>query len=388
MIVDDAGHPDRRDKADSTDLGEPGPSGNDAAIPPAFRLSTYRFPLPSKLIAQRPAARRDESRLLALNRKTGSVSHHRFKDLPSLLQPSDVLVINETRVMPALLLGRKPSGGKVELLVLDPAPMPDGDCPHEAAVRVCMYRSSKPLRRDAIIEVPGGTTLFVEETVAPGRVKVRFPVSEIDFPGFLGTYGKTPLPPYIDPKDRDVNADRIRYQTVYSRVAGSVAAPTAGLHFTDEVLAELEKRGIGIARILLHVGPGTFVPVRTEDIRLHAMESECYEIPDEAADFIHKARSERRRIIAVGTTSVRALESAAAPDGSIRSGKSTTRLFITPGVKFKIVEGMVTNFHLPGSTLLMLVCAFGGTVPVLAAYETAVEMSYRFYSFGDSCLII
>ncbi len=388
MIVDDTGHPDRCDEADSTDQCAPGPSGNDSAIPPAFRLSTYQFPLPPELIAQRPAARRDESRLLALNRKTGSVSHHRFKDLPSLLQPSDVLVINETKVMPALLLGQKPSGGKVELLVLDPAPMLDGDCAHDPAVRVCMYRSSKRLRRGATIEIPSHTTLFVEDTIAPGRVKVRFPVSEKDFPGFLDTYGKTPLPPYIDPKDRDGRADRIRYQTVYSRVAGSVAAPTAGLHFTDEVLAQLEDRGIGIARILLHVGPGTFVPVRTEDIRLHSMESERYEIPEEAAEFLRKASAEKRRIIAVGTTSVRALESAAAPDGSIHGGKSTTRLFITPGVKFKVVEGMVTNFHLPGSTLLMLVCAFGGIEPVLAAYETAVEMAYRFYSFGDSCLII
>jgi S-adenosylmethionine:tRNA ribosyltransferase-isomerase len=388
MIVEDAGRPDRRDEAESTVLSPQSPSKDDAAIPPAFRLSTYQFPLPPELIAQRPAARRDESRLLALDRKTGGISHHRFKDLPSLLQPSDVLVINETKVMPALLLGRKPSGGKVELLVLGPAPILDGESSYDPAVRVCMYRSSKRLRRGATIEIPGGTTLLVEETVAPGRVRVRFPVSERDFPGFLDMYGKTPLPPYIEAKDRDVHADRIRYQTVYSRVAGSVAAPTAGLHFTDEVLAELEERGIDITRILLHVGPGTFVPVRTEDIRLHTMESECYEIPEEAANFLCKARSEKRRIIAVGTTSVRALESAAMPDGSIRSGKDTTRLFITPGAKFKVVEGMVTNFHLPGSTLLMLVCAFGGIEPVLAAYEKAVAMSYRFYSFGDSCLII
>lgn len=387
MTAHEQGHP-AQDCAAAPDGHAVTAAGNDARIPPHFRLSTYQFPLPPELIAQQPADRRDESRLLLLSRKTGSVSHHRFKDLPSLLRPSDVLVINETKVMPALLLGRKPSGGKVELLVLDPARMPAEDCLEAQAVRVCLYRSSKRLRKGSYVEIGCGETLTVENEVAPGRVTVRFPASERDFPVFLHRFGKTPLPPYINAEDRDVKADRIRYQTIYSRVAGSVAAPTAGLHFTDELLDRLAELGIGIARILLHVGPGTFVPVRTEDIRLHAMESECYEISPEAAEFIRVSRAAKRRIIAVGTTSVRALESAADREGNVRAGRNRTNLFIMPGGKFNVVEGMVTNFHLPGSTLLMLVCALGGIEPVLAAYRTAVEERYRFYSFGDSCLII
>lgn len=382
MILDDAGRPASVNECPQ-DLTE-----YDAPIPFAFRLSTYRFSLPPELIAQQPAARRDESRLMVLNRRTGSLGHRSFKDLPSLLRPSDVLVINETRVMPALLKGRKPSGGKVELLVLDPAPMQYENGSEAPAVRVCLYKSAKRLRKGTPIELKYGTSLTVEDCPAPGRVKVGFPVSERDFQGFLDGHGETPLPPYINSGDRDAHADRIRYQTVYSRVAGSVAAPTAGLHFTGELLERLEELGIGMARILLHVGPGTFVPVRAEDIRRHSMESECYEISCETAEFLRTAREEKRRIIAVGTTSVRALESAASADGIIRAGKNRTSLFITPGGEFKVVEGMVTNFHLPGSTLLMLVCAFGGIEPVLAAYRTAVKERYRFYSFGDSCLLL
>lgn len=388
MIVDEHDHPSPGPSLTTAEETAAETAKKKMQIPPVFRLSTYQFPLPLELIAQEPAARRDESRLLALNRRDGSIGHYWFKDLPSLLDPSDVLVINETKVMPALMYGRKASGGKVELLILEPAPMFEESLPDAQAVRLCLYRSSKRLRKGSTVEIASGIELTVADEISPGRVKMRFPVSERQFPDFLERHGKTPLPPYIDARDRDAQRDKIRYQTVYSRIAGSVAAPTAGLHFTDEVLAELSDRGIGMTRILLHVGPGTFVPVRSEDIRLHTMESECYEISVTAAEFLQTCQREKRRIIAVGTTSVRALESAASPDGTIRAGKSRTNLFITPGNKFNIVEGMVTNFHLPGSTLLMLVCAFGGIEPVLAAYRSAIETRYRFYSFGDCCLII
>jgi len=356
-------------------------------IPQIFRLSCYQYELPPELIAQDPAPIRDRSRLLVMERATGRVSHHCFSDLSSLLSPSDVLVLNETKVVPAKLTGHKLTGGRVELLVLEPAGA-IGTGNEALAVRVCMFRSSKPVTPGARIVLTENVTLTVLETVAPGRILVTFPVSEKHLPDFLELYGTPPLPPYVRSACRNRGRDRERYQTVYSKIAGSVAAPTAGLHFTPELLKEIERKGVIIARILLHVGPGTFTPVRDEDVRRHKMESEFYEIGQETAGVLNEARQEHRRIIAVGTTTVRALETALNSDGIFSAGRGRTELFITPGYAFRAIQGLVTNFHLPKTTLLMLACAFGGSDLVLGAYGEAVRERYRFYSFGDSCLII
>ncbi len=374
--------PDERQRKRSS------PVQPDSSIPEVFQLGTYTYELPPELIAQEPARVRDQSRLLALYRNTGEIRHHRFRDLPSLLLPSDLLVINETRVTPAFLIGHKRTGGRVELLVLDPARTGADVGLESSAIRTCLVRTSKRLRKGTAIQLESGAEITVEETVGPGRVLVRFPVPDAQFLSFLDHCGQPPLPPYIRGEGRMKGDDRERYQTIYAKVAGSVAAPTAGLHFTEELLEELDKKGITIARIHLQVGPGTFIPVREEDIRLHRMESEFYEISEDAADSIAEACRGGRRIIAVGTTTVRALESAAAAEGGVRPGKGETRLFIVPGYSFKVVRGLVTNFHLPGSTLLMLVSALGGTNRVRNAYRAAVNEKYHFYSYGDACLVL
>jgi S-adenosylmethionine:tRNA ribosyltransferase-isomerase len=358
-------------------------------IPRACRLATYQYHLPPELIAQEPAPDRDGSRLLVIHRTSGETSDHTFRDLPSLLKPSDLLVFNETRVVPARLRGAKPTGGAVELLVLAPAFSGEpGASADRGAVRTCLVRSSKRLRTGATILIENAQELVVEEIPAPGRAVIRFPVPEHALLEFLNRYGEPPLPPYIRPVGRDMAGDRLRYQTVYAKAPGSVAAPTAGLHFTRELLGQLAAGGMDFARVVLHVGPGTFTPVRHEDIRGHAMETESYEIPETAAEKIANALAENRRVIAVGTTSVRALESAAGENGVPRPGRGRTALFITPGYRFRTVQGLITNFHLPGSTLLMMVAALGGTDVILMAYEKAVRDGFRFYSFGDACLLI
>ncbi|MBI5252017.1 MAG: tRNA preQ1(34) S-adenosylmethionine ribosyltransferase-isomerase QueA [Desulfomonile tiedjei] len=356
-------------------------------IPEQYRLSTYTYDLPRELIAQRPAEIRDQSRLLVLNRRTGELLHRVFRDLPELLRPSDILVINQTKVIPASLICRKPSGGRVELLVVDPAAGdPDKDAP---ASRVCLVKSSKPLRPGTRISMEDGPELLCKEFVAPGRVRMLFPETTEDrFLAFLERHGRPPLPAYIGADSRDQDLDRRRYQTIYGRVAGSVAAPTAGLHFTDKLIEELEEIGITIARIVLHVGPGTFMPVRTQDVRLHSIEAEYFDISEHTAACVSRGHKEGRRVIAVGTTSTRALETATSETGDVRGQRGKTDLFIIPGYRFKIVRGIVTNFHLPESTLLMLTCALGGTQRVMTAYHTAVNQRYRFYSYGDACLII
>jgi S-adenosylmethionine:tRNA ribosyltransferase-isomerase len=250
-----------------------------------------------------------------------------------------------------------------------------------------MVKTSKRLRPGDIVTLDDGSHLRAGETVGPGRVRITFPVPDNGLVRFLKTHGQPPLPPYIKAHGANRDQDRDRYQTIYSRVPGSVAAPTAGLHFTEDLLGKLAAKGVETARITLHVGPGTFTPVRHEDVRLHAMESESYEISPQAAEAINRARQEQRRIIAVGTTTVRALESAASPEGEVRPGAAATNLFIIPGYCFKIVHNMITNFHLPGSTLLMLVCALGGTKAILGAYQDAINRKYLFYSYGDACLI-
>lgn len=360
----------------------------DEEIPEFFRLSRYDYHLPSHLIAQEPAESRDGSRLLHVQRSSGKVSHHRFRDLVSFLQPTDVLVLNETRVTPALLTGRKESGGRVELLTLDPAEQREDATHADHAERICVVKTSKALRPGMAILLSSGHELKVIETVAPGRARVSFPVPESRLIPFLEAFGAPPLPPYIR-KLRDPSTDdRASYQTVYAKVDGSVAAPTAGLHFTDELLDELETSGVETQKILLHVGPGTFTPVRSEDIRLHSMEQESFEISAQTADAVNRALRDRRRVIAVGTTSIRALESAWSEGGGLRPGAGRTSLFIKPGFRFNVVSGVVTNFHLPKSTLLMLVCAFAGVDLVMSAYAEAVAREYRFYSYGDASIWI
>ncbi|MCL5125454.1 MAG: tRNA preQ1(34) S-adenosylmethionine ribosyltransferase-isomerase QueA [Deltaproteobacteria bacterium] len=358
-------------------------------IPLEFLLSTYSYHLPPELIAHTPVENRDQSKLLRIDRNSGELNHFRFFQLPELLSEGDVLVINETKVMPASLKGRKLTGGTVALLVIDPGSLSDPpDDPLGPAYRSCIFKASGKLQAGSVIEIRDGIRLVFEKHISPGKGLVRFPVSEADFPNFLEAYGSPPLPPYIK-QDRDSKTnDKQRYQTVYSKVPGSVAAPTAGLHFTDHTIETLEKRGIAIERITLHVGPGTFTPIRTKDVRLHKMETETYHISDATGAFLEKCIQSKRRIIAVGSTCLRALEAAYEVDKGFSTGNAGTNLFILPGYKFKVVSGMVTNFHLPGSTLLTLICALAGIQSIFRAYETAILNNYRFYSYGDACLIL
>ncbi len=353
-----------------------------------FSLSAFHYELPSELIAQEPAATRDQSRLLVVDKNRGIISHHFFCDLPNFLKDSDILVLNETHVVPALLIGRKSSGGSVELLVLDPVPQEGTSSESQIVVRECLIKSSKPLKSGTKIIMNDGAELVTERPVSPGRARVVFPSQEKAFMAFLSRYGSMPLPPYIKRTNRREQRDRERYQTVYAKTSGSVAAPTAGLHFSHQLLRNLQDRGVTLAHVVLHVGPGTFIPVREKDIRHHKMEREHFFIPPETADLIGKAISEDRRIVAVGTTTVRALESAADENNIVKTGYGSTNLFIFPGYHFKIVQGLITNFHLPGSTLLMLVCAFGSYDLVMRAYGEALAAGYQWYSYGDASLII
>ncbi len=358
-------------------------------IPREFLLSTYSYNLAPELIAHSPVARRDQSKLLFIDRNTGELDHRSFFELPHLLKDGDVLVINETQVIPAALRGRKATGGSVQILVLDPASVehPPDDL-LASAHRLCLFKASGRIRSGSVIKLNDCVELVFEKSVSPGKALLKFPVTELDFLDFLMKFGSPPLPPYIkqDPSLKE-NTKR-RYQTVYARVPGSIAAPTAGLHFTDQTIFALEKMGVKILRITLHVGPGTFIPIRSRDIRLHKMEPESYCIPDSTAASLYECLKTQRRIIAVGSTCLRALEASYRPDKGFTRGWQTTDLFISPGYKFKVVKGMVTNFHLPESTLLTLVCAFAGVKTILNAYKVAISNNYRFYSYGDSCLIL
>lgn len=341
-----------------------------------MRLSDFDFYLPDELIAQTPVEPRDRSRLLVLFRETGATKHGTFRDLADYLNAGDVLVLNDTRVIPARLMGVKAgTGGQVELLLLKRLGIDRWET---------LVRPGRRVHEGTEIVFGNGELVAVgeESTETGGRVmRFRFDGA---FEEVLDRLGKMPLPPYITASLDDPE----RYQTVYSRVRGSAAAPTAGLHFTKEFLEELQTRGIKIAYITLHVGLGTFRPVQTEDIRKHRMHSEYYEISEEAARTVNDARREGRRIVAVGTTCVRTLESVADPSGFIEPRAGWTDIFIYPGYRFRAVDAMVTNFHLPKSSLVMLVSAFAGRENVLAAYREAVDERYRFFSFGDAMLII
>jgi len=339
----------------------------------------FDYSLPAELIAQEPAEPRDASRLLVLDRERGAWEDRVFRDLPSLLRPGDCLVANRSRVIPARLLGiAVEGGGPVELLLLRPV----SEERWEALVQ-----PGRRCRVGARVELAGGAARarIVGEAASGARVV------EIDGPWavreLLERHGLPPLPPYIERHDAPKPEDRERYQTVYARDEGSVAAPTAGLHFTPELLARLAERGVAAHFLTLHVGPGTFRPLRAAQVDEHRMEAEPIEIPEETARAVHEAKREGRRVVAVGTTTTRALEWAAGEDGCLREGPGAADLFIRPGHPFRVVDALITNFHLPRSTLLVLVAALAGRELILDAYRHAVAARYRFYSYGDAMLI-
>jgi S-adenosylmethionine:tRNA ribosyltransferase-isomerase len=324
---------------------------------------------------------RGASRLLLLPRGGGPSRHLRFDDLPDLLAPGDLLVLNDSRVIPARLLGQKSSGGRVEVLLVEPSA---GVAPGEAARWLAMAQASKPIRVGTSIDFEG-LGAEVVRVAGEGFYEVRFDRDETGLAQALERVGRVPLPPYI--RRAPVAADRERYQTVVAREPGSVAAPTAGLHFTPEMLARLESRGVVRATVTLHVGPGTFLPVRASRLEDHRMHAERYEVSEETCRAFDAARHRGGRVVAVGTTAVRTLESACTTRG-LNAGPGRTDIFIRPGHAFRAVDGLLTNFHLPKSTLLALVCAFGGTDRVLPAYRDAVAARYRFFSYGDAMAIL
>ena len=336
--------------------------------------SDFWFDLPEELIAQTPLEKRDESRLLHLDRKTGKIEHRHFYNLPEYLHPGDCLVMNDSRVLPARLIGTRPSGGSVELLLLRDL----GENRWE-----CLSRPGRKTRPGQEILFGDGELRAIVESVTEGGNRiVRFEYQGI-FLEILEKLGRMPLPPYIKAELQDPE----RYQTVYSRELGSAAAPTAGLHFTPELLEEIRQKGVELAWITLHVGLGTFRPVKEEKIEDHEMHSEFCIIPAETAAVINRTKKNGGRVIAVGTTSCRTLESFAKDDGTLEESSGWTDIFIYPGYQFKCIDALVTNFHLPESTLIMLVSALAGRENVLNAYQQAVENRYRFFSFGDATLI-
>ncbi len=365
-----------------------------------MRTADFDYLLPPDRIAAVPARERDESRLLVMPRGGGSPSKHgHFGDLAEHLPARSLLVLNDTRVLAARLQARKPTGGVVELLLtrgLSTAPA-GGSGFDETWEALGRGLGNAPVGFALEVDVPPGgprVTASIVGRGGEGRFVVRLEGREApSLVSVLDAIGEVPLPPYIEAARRDAGRgagvdDRDRYQTVYATAPGAVAAPTAGLHFTEARLADLRARGHELAKVTLHVGPGTFRPVKTDDPRAHRMDEERYAIPVETADAVARARDEGRAIIAVGTTVVRTLEaSARANGGAVKAGPGATDLYILPGDAFAVVTGLVTNFHLPRSTLLMLVCAFAGTAPVLAAYEEAVARGYRFYSYGDAMFI-
>ena len=340
-----------------------------------MKTSDFYYDLPEELIAQTPLERRDASRLMVLNRRTGEVTHRHFYDIVEYLNPGDCLVMNDSRVLPARLLGHRPTGGAVEVLLLRDLGNKCWEC-------LC-----KPGRKmqpgNEVIFGDGALTATVREVREEGNRVVEFHYEGI-FLEILERLGKMPLPPYIKAELQDQE----RYQTVYSREVGSAAAPTAGLHFTQELLENIRAKGVDTAFVTLHVGLGTFRPVKAEEITDHHMHSELCMMNQETADLLNETRTRGGRIICVGTTSCRTLESLVNPDGSFCPGSKWTDIFIYPGYTFKAMDGLITNFHLPESTLVMLVSAFAGREHVLAAYRQAVDQRYRFFSFGDAMCIL
>lgn len=341
-----------------------------------MKTSDFTYELPQELIAQDPLKDRSSSRLLHLDKETGSRTHGVFRDILTYLRPGDTLVVNDTRVIPARLYGRKrDTGAAVEVLLLKR---------REKDVWEALVRPGKKMKPGAEVSFGGGLLAGeVLEVVEEGNRLIRFTYEGI-FEEILDRLGEMPLPPYITHKLEDKG----RYQTVYAKHNGSAAAPTAGLHFTEGLLDEVRAMGVKVAHVTLHVGLGTFRPVKVENVEEHHMHSEYYVVEEEQAELINAARRAGHRVIAVGTTSCRTLESAADSQGILRAGSGWTDIFIYPGYRFKMVDGLITNFHLPESTLLMLVSALAGREQILAAYKEAVTERYRFFSFGDAMIII
>lgn len=354
-----------------------------------MRTEDFDYHLPAGLIAQQPVRERSAARLMSVCRASGVIKHYHVSDLPALLQAGDLLVLNDTRVIPARVFGRKQkTGGKAEVLFIEER--------ERNAWEAFLHSSGRPRAGDTLLLANDKIKAQVKSTGEYGRVMLEISC-EGDFHKVLEEEGLPPLPPYIKrPKSEGSTAacrrqrqlDLERYQTVYARVAGAIAAPTAGLHFSDDLLKRLEEKSIQIAKITLHVGPGTFVPVKSERVEDHKMEAERFIVESRAAQKINEAIAEKRRIVAVGTTVVRALESTVNGEGKVIAGHGGTNIFIYPPYRFKVVSALLTNLHLPRSTLLMLVSAFAGMELIRHAYETAIKEKYRFYSYGDCMLII
>ncbi len=341
-----------------------------------MNVSDFDFHLPEELIAQHPLAQRDASRLMVLHRGTQVIEHRHFYDLPEYLRSGDVLVLNNTRVIPARLLGEKTQGGaRMEILLLRR---------WERDIWEVLLKPAKRLRLGQSVDFGGGILQGELVDILPNGNRILHFSYRGVFEAVLDQLGQMPLPPYIT----ETLADSERYQTVYAKERGSAAAPTAGLHFTPELLAALRERGIEVLEILLHVGLGTFRPVQVENIHEHVMHSEYYQMDEETAARLNRAKAEKRRIIAVGTTVTRTLETIAAPDGRMKAQEGWTDIFIYPGYTFQAVDGLITNFHFPKSTLIMLVSAFAGRTFTLQAYEKAIGKGYRFFSFGDAMFIV
>ena len=359
-----------------------------------MNISDFDFNLPEELIAQEPILERDRSRLMVVDRKGGLIEHRLFFEITDYLKPGDLLVINDTKVIPARLMGRKGTGGKAEVFLLEK------DDKEENSWE-CLV-GGKRVRPGVMIEFDDNLKGEVLQEVGDGRFKVRFH-SDRPFDEVLEEVGQVPLPPYIKRGEGQGTpplhpplikggakggGDKDRYQTVFADKKGAVAAPTAGLHFTEPLLKKIREMGVEIATVTLHVGPGTFLPVRVENIEEHRMLPERYEISTTSSEKINRAKAEGRRVIAVGSTSLRTLEAAADDNGFVKEGRGRTSIFIYPGYSFKVVDALVTNFHLPKSTLIMLVSAFAGTDFVFRAYREAIDKEYRFYSYGDAMMIL
>ena len=348
-------------------------------------LADFDFDLPSRLIAQEPSPVRDQSRLLVLDRRSGKTTHRTFCDITDFLQSGDVLVINDTRVFPAKVTGRKGSGGRVECLVLN---YPKSPVEGRFSSPCLLKSSRKPGVGDQITFGEWGSgEILPPSPDGTARVLFRFPGS---FEAFLRGAGQTPLPPYIRRKDAagPQEQDATRYQTVYAEKSGAVAAPTAGLHFTPELLTRIRAKGVRIVPVTLHVGYGTFAPIKTDDPTQHRMHAEFFHLSRETAQVIEDQKRKGKRVFAVGTTSLRALEYVAARRGTLVADRGECDLFITPGHEFKIVDALITNFHLPRTTLILLVAAFAGRENILRAYREAIDRDYRFYSYGDAMVIV
>lgn len=348
---------------------------NEEKVPVGLSTKDYYYDLPKELIAQDPLEDRSSSRLMVLGKKSGEVSHHHFRDILDYLRPGDCLVINNTRVIPARLIGtKKETGAHVEILLLRRK---------KDDIWETLVKPGKKLRPGAEVTFGDGSlTATILDVVEGGDRLVQFHYDGI-FEEVLDRLGEMPLPPYIKHKLKD----RDRYNTVYAKFDGSAAAPTAGLHFTKELLEEVKEKGVNIAQVTLHVGLGTFRPVKVDDVRQHEMHTEWYRVTQETADLINQTKANGGRVIAVGTTSVRTLETVADENGHMKAQEGDTSIFIYPGYKWKVVDGLITNFHLPESTLIMLVSSLAGREHVLAAYNEAVKERYRFFSFGDAMYI-